>query len=317
MTSLVGADGKLTKRIAFETTAAVKDCCAAVLAETKPRMFGMQSRCSICENRFKTVEADVLPTGDATGSFAELFASRSGNVSPVSVKLLRFTKKRFAGRPAVKDWARANGFLFASIEETPDGWVARQAPDSWFAPTSFPRVIRLGDGVLAEIGSRRSEFKEKQAAPKDLTAPERPAAKEEEVPDWVLPDEKGMSPSAKHTVKWAGKYWTLKAAARGFQEKAMHEPPPTGTPADETSPAETPAPKADENSMPVPADGKCPEGWIKRGDVCVRFAKAAPDQAMGGMMTGHPEETMPVPADGKCPEGWSLQGDMCVRVGKK
>lgn len=268
------ATNLMDRRIAFESTQVLKDCCLGVLAETRPKFFGAVSKCTICDNRFKTVEADAFPVESSSGKFSEVFASRSGNASPISVKVLVLTKKKFPTESAAKKWAQDNGFTASLVQQTKESWTLRQAPEGWFAPQVSPRSLRLMDGVLAEIGVRKPEMKAKKASTKDLLEPMRapkPSAAEKDLPDWVLPEADGKSPSTKHKIKFGGKYWTLKAAAAGFVDKtkkAMHEKPV------EEEPVEEKPTGADGDSIAVPSDGKCPEGYIKRGDMCVKFGKS-------------------------------------------
>lgn len=276
MPALMNDLTQMVKRIAFQTTSALKDCCVEVLADTRPKFLGATSKCMICDNRFKTVEADVYPISDSSGRISGVFASKSGSTAPITVKQLLFSKKRFDSTEKAKDWSKTNGFLVSSVKETAESIFIRQAPDGWFDQQAYIRTIRLADGVLAEVGPRRQEYKDKKAGAGDILgmAKPAPAVTEKvapvEVPYSVAKCEDGTCPPG-HPVKWAGKCWSTKAAAKGFPQDVIEKPFHDKKPMDDGKKPSGGNPFAGgEETMDVPEDGKCPEGWTKKGDKCVK-----------------------------------------------
>jgi len=323
-TTLVDPQGRVTRRMAFETTKVLKDCCVSMLAEAKPRFFGEQSKCTLCDNRVKTVEANVYPVSDMTGRYAEVMASRTGHETPVAVKRLVFTKKRFASSESAKDWAKKNGFLAPQVAATAETWIIRQAPEDWFGPTVYPRVMRLTDGVIAEIGARKSEFKNRAATVKDITdtigRPAPSAApkvkKDEAAPDkgYVEKTENGACPVG-FPVKWAGVCWSTKAAAQGF---------PGSDDLERAKKAEkqfVPFASPDKPSV-EPTEGKCPATHpVLMEGMC--WTKAAADAKAKKEKDDTEKQFVPFAAkpaskkpdaNGKCPEGWELKDGVCVEV---
>jgi hypothetical protein len=217
-------------------------------------MFGTVSKCVICDNVFKTVEADHYPAETTTGKrFAEVFASRASSPVTTAAKRLIFSKRHFRTAAQAEVWAEKNGFVCLAHAESSETHSFLQAPASWFKKTDFPRALRLDKGVLAEIGVRLPDFAKKQATADDMTAKAAATAataatpktetEKVETPNFVQKCENGSCPMT-HPIKWAGKCWTMKAAAKGFpgdKEAAQH--------------GDTAAPKAE---GVAPVDGKCP-----------------------------------------------------------
>lgn len=277
MQGLMNAAGELAKRMAFEAVAPLRDCCSELLSESKPRMFGMVFKCLICENRFKTVEAGLFPVESTIGKFSEAM-SRGSRTQAVVAKALLFSKKRFPNVSVVEAWIKARGFLAPKVQSLVGAFVVKQAPDAWFAPNRFPQVMMLEPGVLAELGVKTSAFAGRKATDRDVLAPPRRVVVAKEEPaDGQLSIEKnedGTCPVG-FPVKWSGKCWTMKAAAKGFPQDVVEKPFHEAKPAVADGEAEEVDEDEGTESMDMPADGKCPEGWEKQGDKCVKVGAQA------------------------------------------
>lgn len=280
MQTMVGGQLELARRIAVECTQVLKDCCVAVLAETRPMFLGAKSRCVICDNQFKGVQAGSFPMEEQRGRFTEVFASKGEGSVPMSVRTITLTKKRFATEQLAQGWLEKNGFSAEMLCGSPELWFAKQAPDGWFEDHQ-PRVVRMNDGVLGEVAVRKDDFVGKTPTERDFqdlpAVPKQREVKKAALTPSVEVQKDGMCPLS-HPVLWKGCCWTRTAAAQGFPDAEVkkEEEEEATEEATEEAPAEaTEEAPAAEETQPVAEDGTCPEGWTKKGEVCVRVAPAA------------------------------------------
>lgn len=219
-------DAIMPGKLAIEFLNKARLCCLETADKWPMWALGQQRKCKICENSMKTVQIGMPMEGITKGGLDEIDYRKRLSVEP-SEPVSVFVLKSAAQGTDLRALCEVQKLEPLSVEKTAEITFSRLVAPEQCKPQLAQRLVRLGRGIFIELGEKLDGTKG------DVTKTEHNM----DVSPCVELTKDGTCP-ATHPVKWAGKCWTLRAAAQGFPDKdcekqippAQPVPPPTIAP---------------------------------------------------------------------------------------
>ncbi len=139
-------------RLGIDFVGSLRGCCVKTILDWNPRMNGQKVACRICNSPLKSVRAGDDLLVDATGGVNDF---RKTDAPDLIIGGLFFCTEQFPSQRKALDW------LDEREVSVPDV-VERMGDDAYYVgletlKEGTARVVRIADGVLAEVGVAATE----------------------------------------------------------------------------------------------------------------------------------------------------------------